>query len=144
MSRRTSIVNALVDKLKLIDGTSGYSTNLYGNAFGVLKYWDEVTNFPCIYVVAGTETRQYLPSDFTWGYFNLSLKVYTKGEDSQDQLEDVLEDIENVIHANRQVIYDDIGNRTTEILINSIVTDEGLLVPYAIAEVSIQVRYQIN
>lgn len=143
MSRRTSIVKALTSALQTIDGTGSFKTNLYGAAFAALKFWDQVDQFPCVYAVAGTETRQYLPSDFTWGFFNISLKVYTKGEQAPDQLEDVLEDIENVINANRQVVYDDLGNHLTEILITSIVTDEGLLVPYAIAEVNMQVRYQI-
>jgi hypothetical protein len=142
MSKRTSIVTALVNKLRTIDGTGTFNTNIYGAAFGTLKFWDEVDNFPCVYLIAGTETREYHPSDFTWAYLNLALRVYTKGENASDQLEDVLEDIEQVINSNRQLVYDDLGNSTTEILVTSIVTDEGLLAPYAIAEVNLQIRYQ--
>lgn len=142
MSRRTSIVNALVEKLKTIEESAGYKTNLYGNAFPYLKFWDEVADFPAIYVVSGSEYREYLPADFTWGYLNLTLKVYCKGEDSQLLLENLLEDIEKVVHNNRQIVYDlDNGYETTEILVTSIVTDEGLLAPYSIGEISLQVRY---
>jgi hypothetical protein len=85
-----------------------------------------------------------MPSNFTWGFLGLSLKVYCKGEDSQQLLEDLLEDIETVIDANRVLVYDEInGYETTEILITSITTDEGLLAPYAVGEINLQVRYAI-
>lgn len=143
MSRRTSILKALVEKLKLIDGTT-YPSNLSGNAFAKLKYWDEVYDFPCIYSSPGTESREYLPAGFAWGYLNISLKVYCKGENSQEELEILLEDVESVIDANRVLVYDTEKNyETTEILIASITTDEGLLAPFAIGEINLQVRYAI-
>ena len=144
MSRRTSIVKALTEKLKTIDGSTGYKSNIFGNSFPYLKFWDETNDFPSIYVVAGSEAREYLPSDFTWAYLGITLKVYCKGEDSQQLLEDLLEDVEKVIHDNRVLVYDaEHGYETTEILINSIVTDEGLLAPYAIGEINLQVRYAL-
>lgn len=144
MSRRTSIVKALTEKLKIIDGTEPYKTNLFNNCFSYLKFWDETSDFPSIYVVAGSESREYLPSNFTWGYLGISLKVYCHGEDSQQLLEYLLEDIEKVINQNRELVYDfDSNYETTEILITSIVTDEGLLAPYSIGEVNLQVRYAL-
>jgi hypothetical protein len=144
MSARSSIVKALVEKLKLINGIAPYNTDLSTNAFAALKFWDEVLDFPCVYAVQGSETREYLPADFTWGYLNISLKVYVKDEDPQQKLEYLLEDIETVINANRVLVYNtDTNACTTEILITSIVTDEGLLVPYGVGEINLQVRYQV-
>ena len=144
MSRRTSIVKALAEKLKGIDGSSIYKSNIFGNAFSYMRFWDEVADFPCIYMTNGTEVREYHPSNFVWGYLNVSLKIYAKGEDSGQLLEDVLEDVEDVINANRVLIYDSVnGFETTEILITSITTDEGLLAPYAIGEMNLQVRYAV-
>ncbi len=144
MSRRTSIVKALAEKLKVIDGSTGYNVDLFNNAYPFLKFWDETHDFPSVYVVAGAETREYLPSAFTWGYLGVALKVYCRGEDAQQLLEDLLEDIENVIDANRVLTYDvDNNYQTTEILITSITTDEGLLDPYAVGEINLQVRYAI-
>lgn len=144
MSRRNSIVKALTEKLKIIDGSTGYKTNLFNNSFAKLKFWDETNDFPSVFVVAGSEAREYHPSAFTWGYLGISLKIYCKGEDSQQLLEDLLEDVENVIDANRVLVYDTTNNyETTEILVTSITTDEGLLAPYAIGEMNLQVRYQI-
>jgi hypothetical protein len=144
MSKRTSIVKAIVEKLKLIDGTGSYKSNIYNNAFSFLKFWDEVNDFPSVYTVAGSESREYMPGDFTWAFLNVTIKVYCKGEDAQQLLEDLLEDIENVIHDNRVLIYDvDNNYETTDILLTSIVTDEGLLAPYSIGEINLQVRYAL-
>lgn len=144
MSKRTSIVKALATKLAQINGTAPYKTNLYGNVYPKLKFWDEVQDFPAVYMSPGSEQREYLPSNFTWGYLGVSIKVYCKGEDSQEQLELLLEDIETCIDANRVLAYGTTqGHETTEILIQSITTDEGLLDPYAVGEINLQVRYAI-
>lgn len=143
MSRRTSIVKALAEKFKVIDGTGSYTSNISNNSYPYLKFWDEVNDLPAIYMSPGTEQREYLPGAFTWCYLGISIKVYCKGEDSQDQLEVLLEDIENVINTNRILVYDTTNNyETTEILVTSIITDETLLKPYAIGEINIQVRFQ--
>lgn len=145
MSVRASIAKALAEKLKLIDGTGNYKQNIYGNAYPKLKFWDEVNDFPSIYMSTGNESREYLPGGFKWGYLNISLKLYVKSETAAEQLEELLEDVELVLDSNRTLVYDDTtpGAQTTEILINSIVTDEGLLEPYGVGEVNISVQYQV-
>jgi hypothetical protein len=144
MSARASITSALVTALKEIDPVNGYQSSVFNNVISKLKFWDEITDFPTICVIPGSESREYLPGSFKWGYLNVSLKVYTKGEDPLAMLEALLEDIEKVVDSNRVLIYDVDNNlQTTEILISSIVTDEGLLAPYGVGEINLQVRYQV-
>lgn len=145
-SKRISIVKALAEKLKEIDGTGSYQTNLYGNVYPKLKFWDEVNDFPSIYMTAGTEMREYLPANFIWGYLNISVKVYVKSEDdAQEQLEQVLSDVEKCVDANRVLVFDpNTGQETTEILVQSITTDEGLLYPFGVGEINLQVRYALT
>ena len=144
MSKRTSIVTALAEKFKQIDGNQPYQTNLYEQSFPKLVFWDECNNFPSVYLTPGTETREYLPSNFAWGYLNVAVKVYCKGDNGQEQLETLLEDLEKCIDSNRVLVYDVTKNlQTTEILITSITTDEGLLAPYAVGEINLQVRYEV-
>jgi hypothetical protein len=143
MTKRTSIVTALAEKFKIIDGTGNYKTNLYSNSYPKLKFWDEIQDFPAVYLTAGSELREYLPGDFTWGYLNISVKVYVRSEsEAQEQLENLLDDLENVIDANRVLVYAN-NLSTTEILIQSITTDEGLLAPYGVGEINLQVRYAL-
>jgi hypothetical protein len=145
MSRRASIASVIAEKLKVINGETPYKVNLFENSYSKLKFWDEVNDFPCVYVVAGSETREYMPANFSWGFLNVSLKVYCKGENSQQELEELLEDIEKVLDGTLGVIEYDANNHydTSEISITSITTDEGLLSPYSVAEINILVRYQI-
>lgn len=145
MSARTLITRALVEKLKLINGVAPYKVNLFNNVSPSLKFWDEVNDFPYVCVVTGNEVREYQPGLFKWGYIGISLKIYTKSEDATLVLENLLEDIERVVDANRQLQYDPAvpAARTTEILITSITTDEGLLAPYSIGEINLRVQYQV-
>lgn len=143
MSQRSKIVKALVTKLKNINGVNPYVSNLYNkNVLDKLRFWDEVNDFPFICVVAGNETREYHPGNFKWGFLNIALKLYVRGEDSQDLLEKLISDVERIIDLNENLVID--GGTTTEILINSIVTDEGLLAPYGVGEINILVRYQVS
>ena len=145
MTKRVQIVKALAEVFKTIDGTAPYVTNLQGLSFAKLKFWDEINDFPSVYLSPGTELREYHPADFAWGMLGVCVKVYCKSEDTaQEELEQLLEDLERCIDANRQIVYDTDNNyETTEILIDSITTDEGLLAPYAVGEINLQVRYQI-
>jgi hypothetical protein len=146
MSKRNSITKALAEKLKTIDGTGPYTSNLYDNSYAKLKFWDEIQDFPAVYLVPGTEVREYHPADFTWCYLNIAVKVYVKDQDDpQFELETLLHDLETCINDNRVLVYDqDKSLETTEILIQSIMTDEGLLVPYGVGEINLQVRYALQ
>lgn len=144
MSKRTSILKALITKLnEELDGQK-YSTNMYNNCYSKLRFWDEVNQFPALYSSTGSEMREYLPGNFTWAFLGISLKIYCKGETSSEELEVILEHVESVIDTNRVLVYDTVNNlETTEILISSITTDESLLAPYAVGEINLQVRYAL-
>jgi hypothetical protein len=144
MSARTQIVKALTSKLLLINGKTPYTVNLHKNCYAKLKFWDEVDDFPSVFLTPGTETREYHPAGFAWGYLGVAIKVYCRGESSSEQLEALLTDIETCVDDNRAIVYNTTNNySTTEILVQSITTDEGLLAPYAVGEIILQVRYQI-
>ena len=143
MSARSSIAKALVQRLQLINGTPPFNSTVHpNNILTKLVYWDEVSDFPTLCVIPGTETREYLPGSFKWGYLNISIKVYVQGDSALESLELLLEDIENVISLEEELEYQP-GRTTTEILIQNITTDEGLLSPYGVGEVIIQVRYEV-
>ena len=142
MTKRRMIVEALAKLFRdNLTGDSPYQTNVYGNSYAKLKFWDEIQDFPSIYITPGMEMREYLPGEFAWGLLSVSIKAYCKGESSQDELEQLLADIELCVDNNRNLNYTG-SMETTEISITSITTDEGLLAPYAIGEISLQVRYE--
>lgn len=143
-TRRQSIVNALVEKLKLIDGTGDFLTNIYSNVHPKLKFWDEVNDFPSIHLNAGSETRQYQGGGYKDRFLSISVRIYVREEDAVDALDKLLEDVETVIEDNSKLAYTDRQGSTQythQITIISIDTDEGVLDPLGVAEMLLEVRY---
>jgi len=142
MTARSKITDALITELKKINGKTIYSTNIFNNVFKGIKFWDSINDYPAVYIAAGSETREYLPGDFKWGYINITARVFVKEEDPQARLEKILEDIETVLDLNNNLSYDS-GQQIVEIRILSIQTDEGILTPYGAGEILFQVRYDL-
>ena len=127
--RRQSIVNALVVKLKLIDGTGEYLSNVYKNVHPRLKFWDEVEEFPAIHLNAGSESRDYQGGGFKDRYLSITLRIYVNEEDAVEALDKLLEDIETSLEENSRLSYTDrqgVVQTTQQISIISISTDEGV------------------
>lgn len=143
-TRRLAIVNALVEKLKGIDGTMEYGTNLFQNVSPRLKFWDEVEEFPAVHLNAGSETREYQGGGYKDRFMTVTLRCYVNEEDAVEALELLMEDVETVLEDNSRLEYTDRnGNKqyTQQITIVSIDTDEGVLEPYGVGEIQIEVRY---
>ena len=143
-TRRLGIINALVEKLKGIDGNGEFNTDVYGNVSPRLKFWDEVNEFPSIHLNAGSETRTYQANGFKDRFLSVTVRVYVQAEEAVEALEELLEDIETVIEANSRLEYKDrrgLDNFTHQITIVSIDTDEGVLEPLGVGEILLEVRY---
>ena len=143
-TRRGSIIAALADKLKTIDGTGAFETNLYNNVSPRLLFWDEVTDFPCVHINAGQETREYQGGGYKDRFLSVTLRCYVNEENAQEALSALLEDVETVIEDNSRLEYVDRKNvkqHTQQISVLSIDTDEGVLEPLGVAELNIEVRY---
>jgi len=143
-TRRAAIVEALVDKLKEINATGDFLTDVYDNVHPRLKFWDEVDTFPALHLNSGSETRQYQGGGYKDRYLTITIRCYVKETDAVKALDELLEDVETVIEKNAKLAYiDKQGNSQTtyDILIISIDTDEGVLEPYGVAEMLVQVHY---
>jgi len=143
-TRRTSIVEALVDKLKGINGTGQFFSDVAGNVSPRLRFWDEVEEFPAIHLNAGSETREYQGGGYKDRFLNLSVRCYVNQEDATLALDQLLEDIETVIEDNSRLEYLDkrgVPQYTQQISIISIDTDEGVLEPLGVGELLLQVQY---
>ena len=143
-TRRLAIVDALVEKLKEIDGTGEYLTNLFQTVSPRLKFWDEVEEFPAVHLNAGSEARQYQGGGYKDRFLNVTLRCYVNEEDAVLALETLMEDVETVIEKNSRLAYVDktgTTQHTQQITIVSIDTDEGVLEPFGVGEMLIEVRY---
>jgi len=143
-TRRQSIVNALVEALKGINGSGDFVSNVFNNVSPRLKFWDEVEQFPAVHLNAGSETREYQGGGYKDRFLSISIRVYVRQENAVDALDSLLEDIETVLEDNSRIAYTDKqGNTqyTQQISILSIDTDEGVLEPLGVAEMLVEVRY---
>ena len=143
-TRRMAIVEALVEKLKGIDGTNEMLSNVYDNVHPRLKFWDEVDEFPAIHVNAGNETREYQGAGYKDRFLSVSIRMYVQEEDAVLALEKLMEDVETVVENNSALnYYDNRGKKQTtqQITIVSLETDEGVLEPLGVGEMLLEVRY---
>lgn len=144
-TKRTKIAEALANKLKEIDGSYPYNMNVFDNVDSKLKFLDEIQQFPKVCVVAGDETREYLPDGYKWRFLTLTIRAYVHNEtDAQEELALLLEDIERLVDENDALVYDDSvdpNQSTTSLTIESIGTDEGVIAPLGIGEMVVEVRY---
>ena len=147
-NRRSEIVDFLITELKNIDGgTSNYSAsytfnvNLFNNVYRGVKFLDEVNDFPAIYLAAGAENREFESLSLTVATLDVTIRAYVYGEDnSQSLADDLLEDIEHVIYS----LEDSPTKGIQDITIESITVDEGLVEPYGLAEVNLQITYRLE
>lgn len=143
-SKRASILVALADTLKTINGSGPFQSDVGENVHPKLLFWDEVVEYPAIHLSVGRETRLYQGGGYKDRFLTVTVRCYVNDEDSAIALEKLLEDIETVIEQNGRLAYQDSSGAiqtTQDIQILSIDTDEGVLSPLGVGEILLQVRY---
>ena len=143
-SRRSNIVEALATKLKDIDGSGAFPTDVGNNVHPRLKFWDEIEDFPAIHLNAGAETREYQGGGYKDRFLSVTVRCYVNEDDAQYALNALMEDVETVLEDNSSLKYfDKLNNEFNcqQITIVSIDTDEGVLEPLGVGEILIEVRY---
>ena len=144
-SRRSDIINLLVTELMKIDGGTSdfdssytFNTNLSNNVERKIKFLDEVNDFPSLYLAAGTEIRDFNSQNLTTATLDATIRAYVFSDDeSQDKMDDLIQDIEHVIYR----IEDNSDKGIQEISISNISVDEGLFTPYGLSEIEVTIDY---
>ena len=95
-NRRLAIVDALTEKLKEINGTGEFNTDVYDNVTPRLKFWDEEYQFRT-HLNAGAETREYQSAGYKDRFLSVTIRIYVKEEDSVVALEGLAEDVETIV-----------------------------------------------
>lgn len=150
MSARSGIPKALAEGLaEAINGQSPYVSNLYGSVTNKVTHFDEIQSFPYVSVTPGNEIRDDMPSNLSIVDLTVYIRVFVENEaDAQGELEEIISDIEDYLDRNLQIQYEVntpsgvVTNTTIDNTIESIGTDEGLLSPYALGEISVRIRYE--
>lgn len=146
MSSRQSIINALADKIRteFVAGSPFGYTDLQGRVEARTVFFDDLNDFPSITLTAGPESREYLPGRHVWGYLTIFTRIFVRNEDnSNEELESIISDLERFYNNNSSIVYDDDGTvrHVTDIQVELVETDEGVLRPDALGELVLQTRY---
>ena len=143
-TRRRAIVEAISEKLDQINGNAPFRTSV-AKVERRLKFWDEVNEFPTIHVGAGSETREYDGGGFRFRFLQLTIRCYVSDDDDVIlALEELLEDVESILEENDPLQYTDstgASQFTAQTTIGAVTTDEGVLEPLGVGEITIEVRY---
>ena len=110
----------------------------------------DVKVFPTITVALGPESTEYQPSGFRWNFLTMYFRAYVRSEDAAEELlEELIQDIKTFIDRNETIAYNDIkpdGSEellsATQMTVQEVTTDEGVLRPHGIGEVRVLIRYQ--
>lgn len=152
MTHRASIKDKIVEDLKaeLTDQNLGkYFTDIDMNVHGNNLYLDQVEAFPALTVGLGSERPEYQPGGFRWMFLTLTIRAYVKSEDNADEkLELLIQDIKTFIDTHEDIQYTitkpdgtSVTYEATQMTILSISTDEGILHPLGLGEVTLEIRY---
>lgn len=147
VGQRRRVINEIVTQFKNINGGIStydafytYLTNLNNNVFRRIKFLHEVNDFPSVYLQADLESRTYHSTGLTEGFLPIVIRCYVNSPTPINDLENLAQDIEHILY-----------NWTTDptlgimdITIETISNDEGLLEPFGIGEIFIEVQYELD
>jgi hypothetical protein len=143
-TRRRAIVEALAIELEQINGMQPFRTAV-STVERRLKFWDEVVEFPAIHIGAGTETREYDGGGFRFRFLRITIRCYVSDDnDVIEALEELLEDVETVLEDKDPLTYYDstgASHSTVQTTIGTVDTDEGVLEPLGVGEITLEIRY---
>ena len=139
----------LVTNLKRIDGNqdtvinapnSPYTFNhALASVYRDFRYLDEVNDFPTICLYGATDRREHIGTDVRYGNFLTTIRGYLKG--SIDDVDNLIDDILFVIESmNFDHTLDTLNLVDARVI--SIESDEGLLLPYGLCDITVQVTYE--
>ena len=99
----------------------------------------------CIRDRAGSETRQYEGGGFRFRFLRITVRCYVSDDnDVIEALEELLEDVETVLEDKDPLTYYDstgTSQSTVQTTIGTVTTDEGVLEPLGVGEITIEIRY---
>ncbi len=135
MSFRQEVVEELVNDLK----ASGEFKNVYKN---VVPVWTQVSTFPAVAVLYEGEEKER--GNVVNSCANITGKLYVyiyNQQESERDFEDILSDLIDLVYS---IIEENeyIKCNTIDCTVSSMKRDGGLVHPYALCQIMIEVKYR--
>ena len=139
-TRRTQIVEALVSDIH-----TNIARMLPGNVTRQMVFLNEVNDFPFVCMLVEPETRFHYGAGRKLATLAISLRGYVHDGDSGEVLdlaEDLGMDIDSLVIDTFAEAHRDLGVEFAAV--ESFRTDEGLMSPYGIADLTITITYEVE
>jgi hypothetical protein len=136
-TRRRQIIDGVVTEL-------GQAPDLdASNVFRQFKYLDEINDFPTVCLVAGSESREELGANRRLGSIGVALRGYVFDENNIDTAEILAQNVESKIDSFSANVAAR-ANGVSDARVVSFRTDEGLFKPYGVADLEIEILYDLD
>ena len=136
-TRRTQIIDGLVTELGQTNDVDA------SNVFRHFKYLDEINDFPTICLIPGSEVRQELGANRRLGSIAVSLRGYVFDENNLDSAEILAQNVESKVDSFSANVAAK-ANGVSDARVVSFRTDEGLFQPYGIADLEVEILYEVD
>ena len=136
-TRRKQIIDGLVTEL---GQTSDVSSS---NVFRHFKYLDEINDFPSICLLPINEARIERGANRRLGISEVALRGYTFDENNLDRAEFLAQNVEAKVDSFSANVAAK-ANGVSDVRVVTFRTDEGLFEPYGIADLELQILYDVE
>ena len=136
-TRRKQIIDGLVVELGQTPDVSP------SNVFRHFKYLDEINDFPSVCLLPRNEARIERGANRRLGIIEVALRGYTFDENNLDRAEFLAQNVEAKVDsfsANTAAK----ANGVSDVRVVTFRTDEGLFDPYGIADLELQILYDVE
>ena len=113
------------------------------NIFKHFKFLDELNDFPSVCFVAGTERRDQLGANRRLATIDIALRGYVFDENNVDKAEILAQNVESKVDSFSANVAAR-ANGVSDARVVSFRTDEGLLQPYGVADLEVQILYDVD
>ena len=153
MSTKGTIIQNLIAHLNLINGEEHvvagcpfspytYKNNLFGNATDDFKYLENINDFPTVsFFQSSAEQRFPQGSGEVYGSANFLARCYFMASENEEQADDFIEDLQFSINSFK---YTQSNSDLVDLRIQAVSSDEKMLDPYGIVEVSLVLVYRLT
>ena len=136
-TRRKEIIDGFVTELGQTPDVDA------SNIFKRFKFLDELNDFPSVCFVAGAERRDQLGANRRLGTIDVALRGYVFDENNVDKAEILAQNVESKVDSFSANVAAR-ANGVSDARVVSFRTDEGLLQPYGVADLEIQILYDVD
>ena len=136
-TRRKQIIDGFVTELGQTPDVDASNVHTH------FKFLDELNDFPSVCFVAGTERRDQLGANRRLATIDIALRGYVFDENNVDKAEILAQNVESKVDSFSANVAAR-ANGVSDARVVSFRTDEGLLQPYGVADLEVQILYDVE